>query len=417
MRGLNAFRVALFALSFALPFVDDASKASADDWDLVSTLARAEASAPEVQRATASAAVAQAHTAFAHAPVVGNPVVGIRALVGPDSSAATYTVSLGLPLDFSGRNSAWRSESDHMVTAATAMLDVARADSRLDAYTAYVDVAAAEGMLANARDREDAARDFLASIQARLNAGAATSLDVVLAQRELAAANASLVESEREVDAAKERFRHALDLGANDSVEVEELLQPEMPEGLTIANATTRALRGRRETAAWRAQEARFRAAEQRVRRDAVEPVTVAFEGERQGNRGPAYGAGGSLSVPLPIVRTAQADRAVMRSQAELSEMELSLARREIEREAAAAYRALTHLLRELAVIEDSALPAAEQSLALSERMLASGVFDVFRVLIARNDLYAQRQHRIDVRRLAWRAYAELEHALGGFSE
>ncbi|MBK8169980.1 MAG: TolC family protein [Sandaracinaceae bacterium] len=91
--------------------------------------------------------------------------------------------------------------------------------------------------------------------------------------------------------------------------------------------------------------------------------------------------------------------------------------RSEIEREAAAAYRALTHLLRELSMIEESAIPAAEQNLALSERLLASGASDVFRVLLARNDLYTQREHRIDLMRRAWRAYAELDHAVGGLNQ
>ncbi|MBK8169981.1 MAG: TolC family protein [Sandaracinaceae bacterium] len=324
-------RVLLGLLGLLLPsvfFMADATTSSAD-WTLDAALAQAEEGAPGVQRATAELAVATAHTAFGRRPVVGNPVLAARALFGPDSSAATYSLSFGVPLDFSGSRSAWQSEASHMVEGATAMVDIARADSRRDAFTAYVDVSAAQNVLANSRDRADAARVFVASVEARLRAGAATSLDVVLAQRELALAQAAVEESERELENAKEAFRQALDLGALESVEIEELIRPEIPEGLTINAATTRALRGRRETAAWRAQQARFRAAEQRVRRDAIEPVTVALEGERQGNRSAAYGAGASLSVPLPIVRTAQADRAVMRSQAELADHELALAQRD----------------------------------------------------------------------------------------
>ncbi|AKF02929.1 RND efflux system, outer membrane lipoprotein CmeC [Sandaracinus amylolyticus] len=394
---------------------DESSDRRRARWSLRAAAARAITGAPRVQAARAQVDAARAHLAHRSVPVVGNPYVSVRALFGmPDQSAATYGVVLGLPFDLSGRQSAWSHEIDQLVEESEEIAEAAANEARAEVASAYVDLAIAQERLAVAEDRLRVAGASHASVRARAEASDATVLDVSLAASELGIARAEVADRRRALLAAQAAFRAALDLDPDVSPEVEPLAGAGPPGDVDLATAITLASERRAEPRAHQAAARRYRLSEDRLFAESIDLLLVGLEWESQGNQRTAHSWGVSATMGLPLIRTAQGERAVARGQSDL-ELELSvLAERSVEREAAAAWAALQTSLDHLRVIDDEALAAAERALAMSEELLAAGAVDLFRVLNARREVYALRAQRLDALRDAWNARIALERAIGG---
>jgi outer membrane protein TolC len=373
---------------------------------------------PRVQRARADVATAEAYRAFGRMPAVRNPLVTMRAMIGrPDDPAATYAVVVGLPFEVSGKRKAWRREAGFVVNQAEAQLGTIRNEVRADARQAYVEVAMAEAARNVANDSAATAHELVTRVQARLAAKAATALDVSLAESQLSEVRADAARSERELVEALGALRQALGLPATETVVITPLAAPTFPANLTIEDAIARALRERREALAFASERDRFRAADRRLRREAVGPLTAGFEAEQQGNQRPNRSVGANVSFELPFVMTNQGERAVASKQASSAELSRALAEETIARETATSYQRLVGALKELSELESHALPAAERTLAMVQTMLDAGAIDYFRLLTARSSAFALRSRRVQALRQAWLSRIALERALGGWKE
>lgn len=384
-------------------------------WSEAEVIARAEARSPEVQSARASLDASRAWSVYGSVPLLGNPVVGIRAMVGvPDREAATYAVAVGVPIDVSGRQGLWRREARWAVREAEARLEVALNDARAHAREAYVDVALADALFRINTERLEAARELLERVRSRAISGVATALDVALSERELAEAEADLSAARRTRFEAAARLREALDLAPDLPVYVLPLPEPTLPAGLTREAAVARAIERRREHIAIGAEVHRYRISADRLRAEAIAPLLVAGEYEMQGYVQGSVGA--SAQWALPLIQTAQGERAVALGQASARDTDRALRARRSAREAGAAWDRLSTALAELRALRERALPALERALALSEQLLGAGAVDYFRVLYARRELAQARARAIEVAREAWHARVALDHAIGGAS-
>jgi cobalt-zinc-cadmium efflux system outer membrane protein len=370
---------------------------------------------PQVRAAQAAFEASRAYRAFGNMPRLGNPEVLVRTMVGkPDDPAATYSVALGLPFDVSGQRRAWRREASWIEREAEARLAMLQNEARSAAREAFIDVALGLEQERVALGNAEIAGDFLSRVQARFDAKAATALDVALSRRDFAESTADVAQAQERLIEAQGRFRQVLDLPPDAPVKTAPLPPPSMPEGLSAAAAVARAMERRRDPEVFHASEAQRRASDTRLRRQAVAPLTLAAEGEAQGNTNTQKTGGASMRFELPLLLRNQGERAVARGQAELARVEGELTEHRVGREAMVAHQRLEATLRELAAIETEATPAAEQALAMTMEMLEAGAIDYFRLLNARQSAFALRARRVEALRAAWRLRIELERAVGG---
>jgi cobalt-zinc-cadmium efflux system outer membrane protein len=373
---------------------------------------------PRIRSATAARDTAHAYQTFSRMPRAGNPVVNVRALIGrPDDPAATYAVLLGLPFDVSGKRRAWGSESRRIVEESEALLRAARNDVRAEAREAYAQTVVAERARTLAEESAATARELYERVKARLAADAATALDLTLSESQYAETQADLQRARRGLVEAQNALRQVLDLPPDAALVVDALDAPTLPEGFSPEQAITRALAARQELSAWASARERWRAADARLRAEAMGPVTAAFEAERQGNTGPNTSIGASVGFELPIIQRNQGERAVARGQAAAAGVERELVEHTIAREVATAYRRLDAALAELKALDDSALPAAERTLRMVHTLLDSGAVDYFRLLSARSGAFALRSRRVEALREAWLSRIALERAMGGWEK
>ncbi|HEX5657087.1 MAG TPA: TolC family protein [Polyangiales bacterium] len=387
-------------------------------WTMLGTEQRALERAPRVRSAEAARKTAEAYRTFGTMPRAQNPQVNVRAMIGkPDDPAATYALTVGLPFDVAGRRRAWRREAGFISEQAEAELASTRNEVRSEARIAYVMVAMAGAARLVAEQSADTARELSERVQARLAANATTALDVALAQSQHAEATANLARAQRTLIEAQAMFRQTVGLAHDATVEVMPLLQPSIPNGISMEAALERARMRRREAAAWGFAGERWRSADTRLRREAVAPLSVNLEGEAQGNNNTQSSVGAGLGFELPFVFKNQGERAVAEKQAAAAELESELAGNLIEREASSSFRRLEAALAELSAIEEGALPAAERTLIMVHTMLDAGVVDYFRLLTARGVAFALRSRRVEALREAWLCRIALERAIGGWEE
>jgi outer membrane protein TolC len=407
----------LFALALALALGLSCAFAPAlsaqPRWTLARVLERSLERAPDVQRARAELGIAEAHHAYGQVPWVGNPVLTARAMVGvPDDRAAIYALLVGLPFDFSGRQSLRLDEADALVDTGAAALGAAQNEAWSRAALAYVDVVTADALREQRQGRVQLAEDLLARTQTLVAAGAATQVDLSLIEAELGDARASLRGAEAEAARSRAALRALLDLDADDAVEVERLEPPVSPAG-AVAAWRARAREQRAEPRAFAARRARLRITEDRLFAEVVDPLLFGLEWESQGNSQTAHTMGVSLSTTLPIVRTAQGERAVTRSERELALVEQGIAERSVEREVVAAAARLEAHLGELEALGTAAVPAMERAREGTLVQLERGATDLFRVIGTQRQLVSTRERRVEVLRAAWQARVELDRAMG----
>jgi cobalt-zinc-cadmium efflux system outer membrane protein len=413
VRSLIGFSCAMSVALSAVP-----GRANSGPWTLDSATEFALQRSPRMRSAQAAREVALAYRAFGRVPRVGNPQLNLRAMVGkPDDPAATYSLLFGLPFDVAGRRSKWRYEARFVADEAEALLEAARNEVRSDARFAYAELATAHAAESVAKQSAATALELFRSVKARFEAHAATALDLSLSETQQAETESDLARARRAVVDAQTGFRHALGLPTQASLEVVPLAHPRMPEQLSREAAVTLALDQRRETAAWTSQRERWRAADARLRAEAVAPVTAGFEAERQGNRQPSSSVGASVNAELPVAWRNQGERAVARQQSSAAELERELVEQAITREVVGSYQRLETALAELAALEQRAVPAADRTLEMVGVMLQSGAIDYFRVLSARRDAFALRARRVEALREAWLSRIALERAVGGLKE
>jgi cobalt-zinc-cadmium efflux system outer membrane protein len=382
-------------------------------WDDEAVVARAVERAPDVVRARSALAEALTLAVNARVPLVGNPALGVRAMVGaPDAPAATYALLVGVPIDVSGARGRWSEEARWAAREAEARVDVARAEARASALDAWSALLVAEESVSVAEARLDAARALRAVVEVRFANQAATALDAALSERELGESESELHAAHRARASAQGQLREVLLLAPDERVTVPPPRAPSIPSGLTRERAVALAATRRRELSAHEFATRRWRASSTRLLHESTPPLFVAAEVEWQGYSQASVGASATWS--LPISHTRQPERAAADAQARSEQSARDLALHAASHEAARAFTDLELALAELDALTARALPAAERVASLTEQLFAQGAADAARVLRARQDLHALRARRLAALREAWRARVALDRATAG---
>ncbi len=414
-RRINTMRLAitLSLLAALAPRLAHAQQ-SAEVWTDARVTARATERAPLVREARAELDRAFAGRVSGERPPVGNPTLGVMVLPGvPDYGAWTTAVSVGLPIEVSGVRGVWSREAERGVLVARARLIDATLRAATAARRARVELAIARALIEVQRARLATARETEQRVRVRSEAGAATSIDVALTERETAVAEADLAGAEGRATEAMGALRSALDLGASEPVEVDAAARP-APVDLSSLGATlARAVQTRRDVTALEEDAARFDLAESRVGRGAIAPLVVGLEAQQVAIGPQELGGsiGASLRWEVPLVQRAQGDRALLRADAAMSRTAATLLRDQIARDVTRHAQALDRALAELDALEARAIPAAERLVRATEAAFTAGALDSFRVLVARGELLQLRARALDALRAAWTARLDFERA------
>jgi cobalt-zinc-cadmium efflux system outer membrane protein len=256
----------------------------------------------------------------------------------------------------------------------------------------------------------------LLKVRAQLEQRAATALDLAMAQTQAAQAQADVAHARRLLVDAEARLRDVLNLGAHEPVTVAPLPSPNLV-GMTEQDAIARALDQRAELAAlshrselWNKQDARLKA-------EAIAPLTLGLDAEKQGNSNPNSSVGASVGFELPAFQRNQGARAVARRHQGEAELELALAERSVARSVVVSMRRLAAALDEVHALETHALPATARTLDMTKTLVAAGAADYFMVLTARERAYSLRTRYVEALRAAWQSRLEVERAVGGLED
>jgi len=380
---------------------------------LEAALARAVAAAPEVTRAASAVRVAQAHRVGAGLVVPQNPRLSVdaRPLIRGGSGAPGYGAALDALFEVGGAPRARVREAERLTALSRAELTTTRALARVRALSSYVRAQIAELRIGEAEASLIVAQRVLDATERRVNAGAASELEVSSAELQVAELEAERLEFERERALSQMDLRDALDL---DPVVHLVLTSPvaDPPALGEVSRLVERALTTHPELKALQARIELLRATEDRLSAEVFPRIGV-YAAIDAAPLSPTYGVLG-LSVELPVLQRNQGPRAVSARERESAETELGLEARLLSRSVNAALSSYDASRRELERLSSRAVPAAERTLAFAEAGFAAGRFDVFRLLAAARDSLRIRAKRIDAIEAAWLARVELERAVGG---
>lgn len=380
---------------------------------LEDAVARAVAAAPDVTRARFAAREADAHRVGAGLIIPQNPRLAVegRPLLNGGSGKPGYGATLDFLFDVGGAPRARVREAERFSALAQAGLAYTRAEARARALECYVRAQISELRIAEADAGLVVARRVLEATQRRVNAGAASELEVSSATLGVAELDADRLELERQRALSLMLLRESLDLAANAPLVLTSTVT-EPPSLHDVQGLVERALSTHPELRALQARVALLRATESRLGAE-VFPRIGLYVGVDAAPLSPTYGVLG-VSVELPVAQRNQGPRAVTMRERESAEAELGLEARLLARGVESALTSYEMSRRELDRLTKEAVPAAERTLFFAEAGFEAGRFDVFRLLNAARDSLRVRASRIDALEAAWLARIELERAVGG---
>ncbi len=280
--------------------------------------------------------------------------------------------------------------ADALRDAVSSDVERARLEGATRAALAWATAAEARAIAALRIESAGQAATLLATTRARVEAGVAHPYERALAQAEVGAAAAAVIDGEgREVEALAE-LRFTVGLGPDAEVAVAGGLGAD-DDGLVLDDAAARSVEARHP--ALLAARASARAAGEDVALvSALHGPTVGVGASylREGNGDQLALA--LLALPLPIVDTAAFDAARQRAAASASTAQAERVRVELARDLhlAAHERRHTRELRD--ALRDGARAPAEEAVRLARAEVDAGARDVTVVLVARQRLISVQE-------------------------
>lgn len=406
----------LFAL-FAAP-AGAQPRATTAVLDLATAQRIAEERSPLVRRAAAERRTVEARDVGARQVLPSNPFVSASAGPRRESTAGTPTLEgtqIGLRVEqfveVAGQRGTRREVVRREVALATTREAIARLETRARVQAAFV-VAVLSGKLVEAAARRAELGTRLAeSVATRLEKGAASEIDLRLAETERGQATQERIVAELVADANRLALREAMGLDLREPLELplELDLPPDVGRGLDAHIAD--ALAQRAELTAIDQGRSTLDAELVRLSREAI-PNPLLFVEAQRDLPGQLY-VGGGIGIGLPLFRRNQGEKAIVRAERERLAVERDVVEREVSLEVARAHRAVQSLRAQLDVAIKQVLPAAEASVELLSDGWKAGKFDFFRVISASREAAGARRLYLSTLGELWQAHIALGRAIG----
>lgn len=392
--------------------------AQAAPLSLEEALSRAERESPLVRRArtelqVVAAARAGAGVLLPYNPAVGAAVGGRRDNSGsmPPADGLEWALRLEQTVEIAGQRGARLKEADAGIKVAAARVRVARVETLARVRAAYVGALIAQAAADSARRREELGRRLVESAQARVRAGAASDVDLHLAEVERGRLTAERIEAELMVGDALVELKRAAGLDARGEITLSTPLGMPAVRDATSEQLFLLASKQRADLQALVARHGELDAAIVRLKREAV-PSPTLFADVAMQQPGQLYGGGG-IAIPLPLWQRNQGPLAIARAQKDATDVEQELLSRDVALEVDRALRTSRARREEAQLWLDVVVPAAEANLGLIEQGWRSGKFDLFRVIQASREAGDARRTQLERLGALWHAVIELDRATG----
>jgi cobalt-zinc-cadmium efflux system outer membrane protein len=370
-------------------------------------LARAQQRAPIVQLAVAQEAEAQAVRMGAGVFMPQNPMLygELRpALTGPFEFG--WAANAQFMFEPFGGWAARIQLAQAALAASQAQTAFERFDARFTAWKQYVDIRATELRIAATTEAIAGAERTKRASEERASAGAASDIDLVTSEAELATFVAMRERAKAELERHIAELKHTLDIDPQEGVELSTDITV-LPALSSETPLTDETLEKRPEIVAIRTRMEAYAAAHKRYTREALPKVGL-FLGADAAPVSPIFGQIG-LALEIPVAQRNQAPRALAEAQRQTEMTKLTLELRRLRREYDARKKEYAARREELRVLDETAIPAARRNVALVEVGWRAGRFDIFRLTSAMRILSQLLLERVDVLAQAWDDRIQLE--------
>jgi len=382
---------------------------------LADALERASQRAPELVLAERQVLETGARRAGAGIIMPTNPALRVEARPavtgGGFISDLGYAASLDTTFDLGGAPAARVREVERDVELSRAQAGAQRVLARLRVVAAYLGAQLGELRAVSAREALELGQRVLAAAEKRIEVGAGAEFERASAQLEIARIEALEQGAVRERDEALMQLRDALDLVAEQPLELTTRVDDPTPLP-PVANFVAAAREHHPELFLLQARVRALQATRVRLDRELF-PKLGLYAGVDAAPVSPVFGILG-VSGELPVAQRNQGPRAVVARALETEQTRQELLQRRIVREVYAAWNAHERRRAEYALLSGSALPAATRSFELAEAGWRAGRFDWFRVALAARALVELRSTRLDALAALWTQRIALARATGG---
>jgi cobalt-zinc-cadmium efflux system outer membrane protein len=329
----------------------------------------------------------------------------------PPAAGPEWSARLEQSIEIAGQRGARLREADRAIDAAVAEQRLARVETRAQARSAYVMLQVTRAQLEAAARRVALGDQLLHAAEARVKSGAASDVELHLAEVERARFEHERIEAALAADEAERTLK--LLIGAPADARIEPSSALAMPTSPRLAGdaLVAAAVERRAERRLVAASLAHVDASAARLRREIVPNPTLFFDVAGQ-QPGQLY-VGGGVALPLPLWRRNQGELAHAHAERRRLQDEDRLLVRSIELEIGAALRTLATRQAEATLWSERIVPAAEANVELVRQGWLGGKFDLFRVVQVAREAADARRRQLEVLGDLWRARIELDRAIG----
>lgn len=381
-------------------------------------VARAVTASPLVVRADRERDVAAAQRIGARVLLPANPVVTgaggrrtDRSLSTPLAQGPEWGARLEQTIEIAGQRGTRMAEADRAVAVAVARQRLARVDTRAATRATYVALQVARAQVEAAIKRVALGDQLLKAAQARVKAGAASDVELHLAEVEQARLEHERIEATLAAGDAERLLK--LLIAAPDGAQLE-ATTPLIPPTVGAADGERmlqQALARREERKLLTAATDHVDAVTKRLKREVVPNPTLFVDVAGQ-QPGQIY-IGAGLALPIPLWRRNQGELAHARAERRRLEDEQQLLLREITLEVQAALRTLDARQTEAKLWSERIVPSAEANVELVRQGWLGGKFDLFRVVQVTREAADARRRQLEVLNELWRARIDLLRVTG----
>lgn len=386
--------------------------------DLDQAVKRAREASALVRRARAESQVTAARRVEASIALPANPALAFA--VGPQRDATPgvperhglgYRLHVEQAIEIAGQRGTRLREVDRAVDAATARERLAGIEAGARARSTYVGALLAASLVEATAERETLARQLEDSVRARVDVGAASEIELRLAEVERGRMHRERVDAERLAGEASAELLALLALPPETTLRLTTPLAAPAVALPPLERAIGLALERRADLAALLASAAEIDAQIVRLRREALPSPALFFEVERD-LPGQVF-LGGGLGVALPVWRRNQGALASARADRARTDDERALLARQITLEVDRALRDVRARDEQARIQATEIVPAAERARDLLTQGWQAGKFDLFRVIQVSREAGEARRHQIEALGNLWQAAIELDRATG----
>lgn len=331
----------------------------------------------------------------------------------PGGSTTDRSLSMSQEVELVGQRRKRVAVADQELAAAEATLVHQRRHLAFQVESAFAEAVMARELLGVAKTDADLAREVLSFSRRRLERGAATQIEVNLAQASAGRAERALRRAQ--ADYSSTRSRLAEIAGAKPQAPPEpvgDLLVPEA-DPLPLDDLLSLALARRADLLAAGQREQAAEAAIRLATAEGKPNLVVGSFFEREEATDDIFGATISLSVPL--FNRNQGRIAESRSTRERLRHEGAALRLAIEQEVVAAFNSLQAARAAAEHLRDQVLGTLDENVELLQRSFEAGRIGATEVVTLRREFVASRREYVEALADAWRARIDLDLATGRF--